>query len=116
MLKNYGEEPYARKIASRVITERKKQKFETTFDLTEFLEKEINKHIKTKMRVFQALRIAVNEELIALEESLESAQSLLAPQGRLAAISFHSLEDRIVKHFYKKYARDQDYDEVTRGY
>ncbi|MCH8518595.1 16S rRNA (cytosine(1402)-N(4))-methyltransferase RsmH [Candidatus Gracilibacteria bacterium] len=116
ILKNYGEEPYARKIAARIIEERKKKKFETTFELTDFLEKHINKHIKTKMRVFQALRIAVNEELTTLEESLEQARSLLSVGGKIAAISFHSLEDRIVKHFLKKYARDTDYDEIRREY
>lgn len=68
------------------------------------------------MRVFQALRIAVNEELLALEESLEQAHRLLSSGGHIAAISFHSLEDRIVKHFYKKYARDANYDEVLREY
>lgn len=116
ILKTYGEEPYARKIAAKVIESRKKKKFESTFDLTEFLETNINKHIKTKMRVFQALRIAVNEELTALEESLEQACDILQTWGVIAAISFHSLEDRIVKHFYKKKSRDSDYDEVSRSY
>lgn len=116
ILKTYGEEPYARKIAAKVIEARKKKKFETTFDLTEFLETNINKHIKTKMRVFQALRIAVNEELTALEESLEQACTLLQTWGIIAAISFHSLEDRIVKHFYKKKSRENGYNEVDRNY
>lgn len=116
ILQSYGEEPHARKIATRVIEARKKKRFETTFELTEFLDKEINTHIKTKMRVFQALRIAVNEELVALEESLLQARKLLTSWGRIAAISFHSLEDRIVKHFLKKYARDGEYDENLRVY
>ena len=116
ILRNYGEEPYARKIAAKIIIQRKKKKFERTFELIEFLEREINKHIKTKMRVFQALRIAVNEELHALEESLEAARDILTQWWKIAAISFHSLEDRIVKHSFKKYARDNDYDEISRTY
>jgi len=77
ILKDYGEEPHSRKIAARVISSRKKKKFQTTHDLTEFLETEINKHIKTKMRVFQALRIEANKELENLESSLKDAIELL---------------------------------------
>lgn len=116
ILKNYGEEPYARKIAETIITQRKIKKFETTYDLNTFLETYINSHIKTKMRVFQALRIAVNEELISLEESLENSLTLLETNGILSAISFHSLEDRCVKHFFKKYAKNEDWDEHERQY
>lgn len=106
IFKEYGEEPHARKIAARVISQRKIQKFETTFNLTNFLEKEVNKHIKTKMRVFQALRIEVNWELETLKTSLSQATKLLEKDGDIFVISFHSLEDRIVKHFFKKESRD----------
>lgn len=77
ILKNYGEEPHARKIAARVITRRKQSKFTTTTDLNDFLDSEINKHIKTKMRVYQALRIEANRELEALKISLADASELL---------------------------------------
>lgn len=106
ILKEYGEEPHARKIAARVITQRKKKKFISTNDLSDFLDNEINKHIKTKMRVFQALRIEVNKELENLEKSLQQAIDELEIWGTIFAISFHSLEDRIVKQTLKKETRD----------
>lgn len=106
ILKEYWEEPHARKIAARIIPARKKRKFQTTKDLTDFLDTEINSHIKTKMRVFQALRIEVNKELEVLEKSLQEAIGLLEKWGHIFAISFHSLEDRIVKQTFKKETRD----------
>lgn len=106
ILKEYGEEPHARKIAARVITARKAKKFITTMDLNDFLDKEINSHIKTKTRVFQALRIEVNGELDTLSLSLEQAIKLLTPDWDIFVISFHSLEDRIVKQLFKKETRD----------
>ena len=106
IFREYWEEPHARKIAARVIAERKKQKFKTTFDLNNFLEKEINSHIKTKTRVFQALRIEVNGELETLKKSLFQAIELLQSEWNLFVISFHSLEDRIVKQIIKKETRD----------
>lgn len=106
ILKDYGEEPHARKIAARVITQRKKQKFNSTDDVSNFLDTEINKHIKTKMRVFQALRIEVNHELENLENSLQQAIKLLETWGNIFVISFHSLEDRIVKQTLKRETRD----------
>ena len=106
ILKDFGEEPAARKIAARVLETRKQNKFQTTTDLTEFLDTEINSHIKTKMRVFQALRIAVNHELDTLQNSLEQAITILEPNGIIFAISFHSLEDRIVKQTFKKESKD----------
>ncbi len=106
ILKNYGEEPHSRKIAAKIIEARKRKKFATTHDLVEFLETEINTHIKTKMRVFQALRIAVNNELENLQKSLEDAIDMLDSKGKIFAISFHSLEDRIVKQTFKRETRD----------
>lgn len=106
ILKNFGEEPHSRKIAARVIQARKNKKFQTTWDLTKFLDEEINSHIKTKMRVFQALRIAVNHELDTLTSSLSQAVELLKPAGNIFVISFHSLEDRIVKQYFKQESRD----------
>jgi len=106
IFKEYGEEPHARKIAARIITARKLKKFRTTTDLNDFLETEINTHIKTKMRVFQALRIEANAELENLKKSLTQAISLLETDGIIFVISFHSLEDRIVKQSFKRETRD----------
>lgn len=106
IFKQYGEEPHCRKIAAKVITARKQKKFATTTDLCEFLDREINSHIKTKTRVFQALRIEVNGELDTLKESLSQAINILAPNWNIFVISFHSLEDRIVKQTFKKETRD----------
>ena len=106
IFKEFGEEPHARKIAARAIIERKKKKFATTFDLTNFLDTEINSHIKTKTRVFQALRIEVNQELDTLKNSLKQAISLLESGWNIFAISFNSLEDRIVKQIFKKETKD----------
>jgi len=106
ILRQYGEEPHARKIAARTVTQRKKKKFLTTHDLTSFLDREINSHIKTKTRVFQALRIEVNAELETLEKSIWEAIQLLKPEWDIFVISFHSLEDRIVKHALKRETRD----------
>lgn len=106
ILKEYGEEPHARKIAARVISQRKVKKFVSTTDLTNFLDTEINSHIKTKTRVFQALRIEVNSELDTIKKSLSQAIELLEPEWNIFVISFHSLEDRIVKHIFKRETRD----------
>ena len=106
IFKEYGEEPHARKIAAKVIEVRKDKKFQTTKDLTDFLDKQINTHIKTKMRVFQALRIAVNSELENLETSINEAIGILDSDGIIFVISFHSLEDRIVKQTLKRESRD----------
>lgn len=106
ILKEYGEEPYARKIAAQIISQRKIKKFQTTTDLNNFLEEKINKHIKTKMRVYQALRIEVNGELDTLKKSLKQAVKMLEKWWDVFVISFHSLEDRIVKHFFKIESRD----------
>jgi 16S rRNA (cytosine1402-N4)-methyltransferase len=106
IFKEYWEEPHCRKIAARVISSRKKRKFQTTTDLTNFLDSEINSHIKTKTRVFQALRIEVNWELDTLRESLSQAIKLLKLDGNIFVISFHSLEDRITKQIFKRETRD----------
>lgn len=106
ILKEYGEEPHARKIAAKLVENRKKKKFQTTSELCDFLDTEINKHIKTKMRVFQALRIEVNSELEVLKQSIEQALKLLSSGGNIFVISFHSLEDRIVKQIFARELRD----------
>lgn len=96
----YGEESHASPIANAII---KSRPLQTTFDLVRITDK-INYDRKghSAKKVFQALRLAVNDELGALERALVQAVALLAPHGRLAVITFHSLEDRIVKHYFKE--------------
>ncbi len=112
----YGEEKQARRIAKEIVEFRKKQEIKTTFDLVKIIEKAIPArfarasarrarfrkgriHFATK--TFQAIRIAVNDELGALSEGLEKGFNFLKKDGRISVITFHSLEDRIVKKFYK---------------
>jgi 16S rRNA (cytosine1402-N4)-methyltransferase len=102
----YGEERNSRKIAGAIIANRP---LETTRELAEVIEKVIGKtpsRIHPATRTFQALRIAVNNELEALEAFLPTALESLNPGGRLAVIAFHSLEDRIVKDFFRRESRD----------
>ncbi|OHA16917.1 MAG: 16S rRNA (cytosine(1402)-N(4))-methyltransferase [Candidatus Taylorbacteria bacterium RIFCSPHIGHO2_02_FULL_45_28] len=106
----YGEERFARRIARTLIAYRVKKKIETSGELAEivksatpgFYKRGTKIHPATK--TFQALRIAVNDELNALREGLTKGYARLNPRGRMAIIAFHSLEDRIVKDFYKKKA------------
>jgi len=105
----YGEERYARRIAKAVIGYRGKKRIETTDELVEIVRRSVPPgyrygRIHPATKTFQALRIAVNDELKALEEGLARAYERLAPGGRLAVISFHSLEDRIVKDFMREKA------------
>ncbi len=99
---DWGEEPKARKIAQAIVAQRTKSPFETTLQLADFIEKIIprfsGKHPAT--RVFQALRMEVNDEMGELERALEGGISILAPGGRFAIITFESLTDRVVKRFF----------------
>jgi 16S rRNA (cytosine1402-N4)-methyltransferase len=110
IFKRYGEERYARQIARAIVRRRKEQPFERTGDLVETIKSAIPAPARfgdghPAKRVFQALRIAVNDELGSLETALPAAFSMLRPGGRLAVISFHSLEDRIVKRFMRDLER-----------
>lgn len=103
----YGEERLSRRIASRIIERRRLQPFKTTGELEEvcflsYPSGQRHKGIHPATRTFQALRIAVNDELGSLERMLANVPEVLAEAGTLAIISFHSLEDRIVKHTYKE--------------
>lgn len=105
MLENYGEEKFARKIAKAIVENRKQGRIKTTFQLIEIIKDATPSSywrgkIHYATRTFQALRIAVNDELENVKRVLPQAVSLLAPEGRLAVISFHSLEDRIVKNYF----------------
>jgi 16S rRNA (cytosine1402-N4)-methyltransferase len=106
IFRRYGEERYARQIARAIVKRRESQPFERTSDLVETVKHAIPAPARfgeghPAKRVFQALRIEVNDELGSLERALPSALELLRPHGRLAVISFHSLEDRIVKRFLR---------------
>lgn len=110
IFKVYGEENFASKVASAIVRERDRKPFETTLELSEFIKKVIGgkptpKHKAT--RCFQALRIAVNAELDELKTALENSIDVLNDEGRLCVISFHSLEDRIVKTFIKDKSQGQ---------
>lgn len=110
IFKVYGEENFASKVAAAIVRDREKKPFETTLELSEFIKRVIGgkpspKHKAT--RCFQALRIAVNGELDELKKALDSSLEVLADNGRLCVISFHSLEDRIVKTFIKDKSQGQ---------
>lgn len=109
----YGEERFSRRIAKRVVEERRKGRIETTAQLADLVRRCVprGKGIDPATRTFQALRIAVNDEMGALERLLESLPTVLKPGGVAVLISFHSLEDRPVKRLF----RDHDtWDELTR--
>jgi len=106
IIKEYGDERFARRIAQKIVERRKTAPIGTTAELVEVVSESIPKilqrgrlHFATK--TFQAIRIAVNDEIGALKEVLEKACVALVPGGKLVVISFHSLEDRTVKHFFK---------------
>jgi 16S rRNA (cytosine1402-N4)-methyltransferase len=110
IFRRYGEERFARQIAQAIVRRRGEQPFERTGELVDVVKSAIPAPRRfgdghPAKRVFQALRIAVNEELDALERALPAALAMLRPGGRLAVISFHSLEDRMVKRFFAAQAR-----------
>ena len=109
IFRDYGEEKYAYSIAKNIIKARENAPIETTFQLVEIIKKskpmkELKKVGHPAKQVFQALRIAVNDELNVLSKTLKIALNHLAPEGRLAVITFHSGEDRIVKNIFKEAA------------
>ena len=110
IFRRYGEERFARQIAQAIVRRRQEKQFERTGELVDAVKSSIPAPRRfgdghPAKRVFQALRIAVNEELDSLERALPAALAMLRPGGRLAVISFHSLEDRMVKRFFAAQAR-----------
>ncbi|MEW9501399.1 16S rRNA (cytosine(1402)-N(4))-methyltransferase RsmH [Jeotgalibacillus marinus] len=106
----YGEEKFSKQIARKIEAAREKKVIETTGELVELIKDGIPAPARRKgghpaKRVFQAIRIAVNDELGVVEESLEQAMELIKPSGRISVITFHSLEDRICKTMFKKAAQ-----------
>jgi 16S rRNA (cytosine1402-N4)-methyltransferase len=108
LFRDLGEEPAARRIASLIVKERKSMPFRETLSLARAIEKVVSRHGRRHpaTQVFQALRMEVNDELGALEEGLRVLTSRLEPGARIAVISFHSLEDRIVKNFFRDHSRE----------
>ena len=109
----YGEEKFSKQIARLIESTRKDRPINTTHELVELIKEAIPAPARRKgghpaKRIFQALRIAVNDELGALEDSLEAAIDLLDINGRISVITFHSLEDRIVKQMFKSYSKLPD--------
>jgi len=106
ILYNYGEEKYAISIAKKIIQRRNIKPIETTFQLVDVVLEAVPAFVRRKAghpakKTFQAIRIAVNDELNVFEKSLKEGLSLLKSNGRIAVISFHSLEDRICKNVFK---------------
>ena len=108
IFRDLGEEPAARRIASQLVKQRKTSPFTETIQLAKAIEKIVWRHGRRHpaTQVFQALRMEVNDELGALEAGLAAFTSRLEPGARLAVITFHSLEDRIVKNFFRDRARE----------
>lgn len=115
---NYGEEPRARKIARLIVQERKKNPIVTTLQLADLISRAISfrggSRIHPATKTFQAFRIAVNRELEALEKGLETAIGFLTSSARICVISFHSLEDRMVKKIYSQGARQHKVKIITK--
>ncbi|MEK7951361.1 16S rRNA (cytosine(1402)-N(4))-methyltransferase RsmH [Luteolibacter sp. Y139] len=102
-----GEEPKARRIAAAIVKRRAEREFTTTIDLADCIEKVIGRHgrIHPATKAFQAIRMTVNDELGSLERAMEASLEVLKPGGRLLIITFHSLEDRMVKRFMQHRAK-----------
>ena len=116
IFEEYGELYCAKKLAKTICQYRKIKKIFTTSDLKDLILKNIyilpHNKVKTLSQVFQALRIEVNDELYTLEETLHYAANLLAQNGKLIVLSYHSLEDRIVKQFFHKYCKNNTQFEI----
>lgn len=115
----FGEEKYSRRIAKAIVEARKVKRIETTFELVEIIEKSVGRFYKgmrihPATRTFQALRIATNSELSNLEKVIDSGFKRLSSAGRMVIITFHSLEDRIVKRAFLKLKKDELANIITK--
>jgi len=119
ILKEYGEEKFAKSIAAAIVEARKRNPIKSTFQLVEIIKNSTpfwyrRRRIHFATKTFQALRIAVNGELDNLRVGLQQAEELLKNKGRIAVISFHSLEDRIVKNFFKESNKEKRLNIITK--
>ena len=113
IFREYGDEPQARRLARAIVQDRQGRRFETTAQLAGLIERLSPRHGRKAhpaTRVFQALRMAVNDESSSLKKALAAACPALKSQGRLAVITFHSVEDRILKEFGREQTRDYTFD------
>ncbi len=114
----YGEERYSKKIAEAIVHDRKTERFKTTQQLASLIARIVPRNKKSNVhpatRVFQALRIQVNRELDNITDFLKQSLGLLSPGGRIVCISFHSLEDRIVKQFFKDKEQEGELEIITK--
>ncbi len=117
----YGQERYSRSLARLIVKERKKNSLKTTDQLSQLIVNFYAKHKKSRWRihpatkVFQAIRIEVNKELLVLENALPQAIKLLEPKGRIGVISYHSLEDRVVKNTFREWEKKEIIDQYGYG-
>lgn len=116
IFRDFGQERFARKIAQAVVALREKKKIQTSRELAELIEKVVRRRgkIHPATKVFQALRIKVNRELENLEQFLPQAVQALKPGGRLVVVSYHSLEDRLVKQFFRQLSQTQSFRLLTK--
>ncbi|HYC82933.1 MAG TPA: 16S rRNA (cytosine(1402)-N(4))-methyltransferase RsmH [Candidatus Paceibacterota bacterium] len=119
ILANYGEEQFASRIAERIVKEREMKPFATTKQLVDVIIASVpgwyrHRRIHPATKTFQALRIAVNDELGALRQAMADGWEVLAPGGRLGIITFHSLEGRLVKEFFLQHKREGDGELLTK--
>jgi 16S rRNA (cytosine1402-N4)-methyltransferase len=107
----YGNEEQSRRMARAIVADREKRPFERTRQLAELIEKispRAGRKAHPATKIFQALRMAVNDEVGSLQRGLEAAVTILKPGGRLAVLTFHSLEDRMVREFGRRLSRDYE--------
>ncbi len=116
IIRGWGEERHARRISEAIVAEREKSPIKTTQALASLIERVVKRHGKTHpaTQTFQALRIAVNDELGALERTLDAVTQLLSVGGRLAIITFHSIEDRLVKQYFKRIGDGVHFELITK--
>ena len=119
IIKKYGEERHAMRVAGEIVASRRKKRIETTGELVEVIDRAVGKRYRNQKlhsacRTFQAIRIYVNDELGSIEEGVEKTISYLSQGGRVCVISFHSLEDRIIKNLFRERARKEELRLVTK--
>jgi 16S rRNA (cytosine1402-N4)-methyltransferase len=119
ILKEYGEERFYKRIAKKIVEKRKESFIEDTFQLVEIIKSAVPpwyryRRIHPATKTFQALRVAVNDELNNLKRALPQTVKVLKKEGRVVIISFHSLEDRIVKNFFKEMSKEKKLRVLTK--